>query len=244
MNFPEFSGQSSPAEMETIIQSPNISATGIRAFFTSKLFSKKHNSIRDALLKEFGLEEDRIYLPIQKHTNHIHVLESNIGPVVADAVITDRQDVLIGVIIADCVPVLVYDQKEKIIGAVHAGWKGTAGGILQKSLLKMKEMFNSRPDNILVSIGPSIKKCSYEVDADVKYAVESKTGQGNYFDPKGDKYMIDLAEANRIQALNSGVPEKSIWKSADCTFCNPEKYYSYRYSKELAGRQGGFIGMW
>jgi copper oxidase (laccase) domain-containing protein len=56
--------------------------------------------------------------------------------------------------------------------------------------------------------------------------------------------MIDLAEANRIQALNSGVQEINIWKSEDCTFCNPEKYYSYRYSKETVGRQGGFIGMW
>lgn len=230
--------------MKTIIHSPNISSTGIRAFFTSKHFSKNHNSMREALHKEFRMEEDKIYLPIQKHTNQIHVLESNIDPVVADAVMTDRSDVLIGIIVADCVPVLVYDRNRKIICAVHAGWKGTAGGILEKALLLMMKRFNARPDDILVSIGPSIKKCSYEVDAHVKDAVENKTGQGNYIDPKGDKYMVDLAEANRIQAVNSGVPEKNIWKSEDCTFCNPEKYYSYRYAKETTGRQGGFIGMW
>jgi len=230
--------------METIIHSPNISSTGIRAFFTSKHFSENHNSMREALLKEFRLEEDKIYLPIQKHTNHIHILESNINPVVADAVITDRPDVLIGIIVADCVPVLVYDQHRKIICAVHAGWKGTAGGILEKALSLMMERFNARPGDVLVSIGPSIKKCSYEVDVHVKDAVESKTGQGNYIDPKGDTYMLDLAEANRVQALNSGVQEKHIWKSEDCTFCNPDKYYSYRYAKETTGRQGGFIGMW
>ena len=200
--------------------------------------------MRQALYEEFGLAEDKIYLPIQKHTNHIHVLEANIDTVVADAVITNRPDILIGIVVADCVPVLMYDQNRKIIGAVHAGWKGTAGGILEKTLQLMMERFKSRPDDVLVSVGPSIKKCSYEVDAHVKDAVKSKTGQGNYIDPMGNKYMLDLAEANRIQALHSGVPEKNIWKSEDCTFCNPEKYYSYRYAKETAGRQGGFIGMW
>ena len=230
--------------MESIIQSPNISSAGIRAFFTSKHFSENHNSMRDALLKKLSLEEDQVYLPVQKHTSHIHVLESSLDPVAADAVITDRPEVLIGIIVADCVPVLVHDQKNNIIGAAHAGWKGTAEGILEKTLLLMMERFHSRPDDVLVSIGPSIKKCSYEVDPHVKDALESRTGPGNYSDPKGDKYMVDLAEANRIQALNSGVPERNIWKSEDCTYCNPDKYYSYRYRKETTGRQGGFIGMW
>ena len=200
--------------------------------------------MREALLGESGLEDDKIFLPIQKHTSHVHALELNMDPVIADAVITDRPDVLIGIVVADCVPVLVYDRSRKIIGAVHAGWKGTAGGILEKTLLLMKEMFNSSPEHVLVSIGPSIRKCSYEVNADVKDAVESKTGTGNYIYPQRDKYMVDLAEANRIQAINSGVKEINIWKSEDCTYCNPQKYYSYRYAKAPPGRQGGFIGMW
>jgi YfiH family protein len=230
--------------METIIHSPNISPTGVRAFFTTRYFSENHNSMREALIGESEFEEGNIYLPIQKHTNQIHILESNMDPVTADAVITDRPDVLIGIVVADCVPILMYDQNSKIIGAVHAGWKGTSGGILEKSLRLMMERFKSRPDDVLVSVGPSIKKCSYEVDAQVKDAVESRTGQGNYIDQRGEKFMVDLAEANKIQALNSGVPEKNIWKSKDCTFCNPEIYYSYRYEKEATGRQGGFIGMW
>jgi len=227
-----------------IIQSPNINTTNITAFFTSKHFSQNLNNIRESLSKALNLEEEKIYLPVQKHTNHIHVLELNHDPVIADAVITDRADVLIGVIVADCVPVLVYDKENKIIGAVHAGWKGTAGGILEKTLLLMMERFNSHPNDILISIGPSIKKCSYEVDVDVKAAVENRTGPGSYFEPRENKYMVDLAEANRIQALNYKVPEKNIWISEDCTYCNPAKYYSYRYRKETTGRQGGFIGMW
>ncbi len=230
--------------MKSIIHTPNIRTTGIRAFFTTRHFSEHHISIREALYEEYGLADDSVYLPIQKHTNHIHVLESDMHPETADAVITDRTDVFIGVVVADCVPVLVYDQNRKIIAAVHAGWKGTAGGILEKTLLLMIERFNSLPVDILVAIGPSIKKCSYEVDARVKDAVKIRTGQGNYIDPKGDKYMLDLAEANRIQAFNAGVPDYNIWKSEDCTFCNPDTYYSYRYARETRGRQGAFIGMW
>ncbi|UCH81174.1 MAG: peptidoglycan editing factor PgeF [Nitrospiraceae bacterium] len=230
--------------METIIKPPNINSTGIRAFFTSRHFCKSHASIKEALLNESGCDKDKVYLPVQKHTNNVHVLDLHFNPVVADAVITKRTDVLIGVIVADCVPVLIYDRARKVIGAVHAGWRGTADGILPHALLKMNNLFNSRPDNVLVAIGPSIGKCSYEVNTDVKDAVENKTGKGNYYEMRGDKFMMDLAEANRIQALNSGVSELNIWKSDECTFCNPDKFYSYRYAKETDGRQGGFIGMW
>ncbi len=231
-------------KMEHIIHSPNISQTGIRAFFTTRHFSENHRSIREALLGEPSIGNNKLYMPVQKHTSNVHVLEMNLDPVIADAVITDRTDVLIGVIVADCVPVLVYDHVRRIIGAVHAGWRGTAGGILQKTLQKMKDRFNTQPENILIAIGPSIGKCSYEVAIDVKDAVGKITGQGNYYETREDKFMMDLAEANRLQALNSGIPESSIWKSEDCTYCNPAQYYSYRYSKETAGRQGGFIGMW
>jgi YfiH family protein len=231
-------------KMKNIIEPPNIKSAGINAFFTLKQFSENQNSVKKALTNNLGIENKRIFIPIQKHTDNVHVLKSDMKPVTADAVITDRPNVLIGVIVADCVPVLIYDRNKKVIGAVHAGWKGTASGILEKTLSLMTEKFNSGPDDLLVSIGPSIKKCSYEVDADVKQAVESGTGPGDYIDQRGEKYMVDLAEANMIQSLNHGIPEINIWKSEDCTFCNPGKYYSYRYMKGSKGRQGGFIGMW
>jgi copper oxidase (laccase) domain-containing protein len=80
------------------------------------------------------------------------------------------------------------------------------------------------------------------VDYDVSHAVEKATGWGEYQSRKGEKYFLDLPSANKYQAMSLGVSELNIWISPDCTFCNPDKYFSFRYAKGSTGRQGGFIG--
>jgi YfiH family protein len=230
--------------MEVFVAPSNIASSNIKAFFTTRIFVKDYDHINDALSKELNISKDKIYLPIQKHTNKIHILGSDHKPVVADAVITDKKHILIGVLVADCVPILVYDNMRGIIGAVHAGWRGTAKLILKETVMTMREKFGSLPVDISVAIGPSIRQCSYEVDEDVNNAVLEATGEGDYYLRKGNKCFIDLSSANRIQARDMGILSKNIWQSDECTFCKPEKYYSYRYSKGLSGRQGGFIGLW
>lgn len=214
---------------------------GIRAFFTTHF-------LNDSLLENIGgivdIPKENIYLPIQKHTNKIHVLESDFSPVIADAVLTAEKNILIGVQVADCVPILLYDRDKWIIGAVHAGWRGTAAHILKNTIRTMQERFSSSPKDILIAIGPSIRQCCYDVDNDVKTAIQSATGEGAYYHNSGNKYFIDLSSANRIQALSMGVLQQNIWQSDECTFCNPDRFYSYRYTKNFTGRQGGFIGMW
>jgi len=230
--------------MGPLIEPTNLASSYVKAFFTTRIFVRDHDHINDALSKELDISKDKIYLPIQKHTNIIHILGPDLKPVVADAVVTDRRNVLIGVLVADCVPMLLYDNIRGIIGAVHAGWRGTARQIIKETVRTMQERFGSISADILVAIGPSIRKCSYEVDGDVSQAVQEATGEGDYYRRQGNKYFIDLSSANRIQALHTGVLSKNIWQSDECTFCKPEKYYSYRYSKGLSGRQGGFIGLW
>lgn len=230
--------------MGTIIRPLNIDAQNIRAFFTTRTFNSNNEYIGAALSKELGIPEDKIYLPVQKHTDRIHVLETEFEPAVADAVITARKNLLIGILVADCVPVLLYDRGNKVIGAVHAGWRGTAKKILKNTIRIMRKEFLCSPENISVAIGPSIRKCSYEVGEDVKTEVQKATGVGNYYRRQGEKYFVDLSSANKIQALNSGIPRENIWQSDECTYCNPDKFYSYRFSKRTAGRQGGFIGIW
>src|SRR4030067_1531295 len=112
--------------MSPVLEPPNLASFNIKAFFTTRIFVKDYDHINDALSKELNTSKDKIYLPIQKHTNKIHILDSDHKPVVADAVLTDKKHILIGVLVADCVPVLVYDNMKGIIGAVHAGWRGTA----------------------------------------------------------------------------------------------------------------------
>ncbi|MBI4697960.1 MAG: peptidoglycan editing factor PgeF [Nitrospirae bacterium] len=224
---------------EPIIEPQNIISSGVKAFFTTRAF----NSIEDAP-GELNYDIDNVYLPIQKHTNAVHVLNSDMTQVIADAVVTDRKGILIGVQVADCVPVLLYDRQRSVIGAVHAGWRGTAKLILKNAIITMQERFNSSAEDILIAMGPSIRQCCYEAGADVKEAVAEATGENSCCQVKNGKYFIDLLSANRYQAVSMGIPADNIWQSDDCTFCNPELFYSYRYAKGTTGRQGGFIGMW
>lgn len=230
--------------MKTLLEPSNIASSGTKAFFTTKLFNDKDDSILIALARELNIPQGSVYLPVQKHTDKIHVLENGNEPVIADAVVTKRKKMLIGVLVADCVPVLLHDRACGVIGAVHAGWRGTALKIVINTIKTMQRTFNSSVRDISVAIGPSIRECSYEVGEEVTLRVRKATGGGNYCRKQADKYFIDLSTANKIQAINAGIPEENIWQSGECTFCNPERYYSYRFSKGTTGRQGGFIGMW
>jgi len=210
----------------------------IRAFFTTK--------VTDNVMKyltENGYSEFMVYLPIQRHTDRVLILNSDPEPEVADAVITNREDVLLGIQVADCVPIVLFDEKKRVVGAVHAGWRGTAAQILKKTIQAMVDHFGSSPDNIVIAFGPSIKGCCYEVDSDVNEAVCVSTGAGEYSSRKNSKFFIDLASANMLQAGSLGVKEYNIWVSEECTFCNPDRFHSYRYHGNHAGRQGGFIGI-
>lgn len=222
------------------IEPPNIISNNITAIFTTR--SSKDSL--DVISKEINISKDNIYLPVQKHTDNVHVLGSGMEPVIADAVLTDRKGVLIGIKAADCVPILIFDGKRHVTGAVHAGWRGTSKNILMNTIDMMKKEFSSSTDDILVAIGPSIKRCCYEVDGDVKDAVEDATGKENYYAERDGKYYLDLSSANMIQAMSAGVLKANIWRSGECTCCNPERFYSYRHEKGKTGRQGGFIGMW
>jgi len=230
--------------MEIFIKPHNIIHTDVRAFFTTKVPSNPEiNSGLKELLKHIGISKNEIYLPIQRHTNKVMILHDDFKPEIADAVLTQRKGVLIGVEVADCVPILLYDKQRSVIGAVHAGWRGTVAEILKTTIKIMKEEFNSSTKDVLIAIGPSIRQCCYNVGDEVKTAVHKATGEGDYYHRRNNKYFIDLSSANRIQVLSIGIPEQNIWQSEYCTFCNPERFHSYRYTKDPNGRQGGFIGL-
>ncbi|MEW6585702.1 MAG: peptidoglycan editing factor PgeF [Nitrospirota bacterium] len=218
---------------------PDLPNGSVKAFFTTKRVGVDKNRICSML----SVETDCLYMPVQKHTDRIEVLNHEAPPGIADGVVSNRRGVLVGVRVADCVPVLLFDKDESVIAAVHAGWRGTAAGILKKAVSLMVERFGSSPDNILVALGPSIGQCCYAVGPEVMEAVIRATGDGDFYSSVEKKYMVDLGRANRIQATSTGIPPGNIWLSGECTCCNPERFYSYRYSKEYDGSQGGFIGI-
>jgi len=224
--------------MHKVIVPENLKSA-VTAFFTGKDPGASSSAVADML----RIRQDRIYLPLQKHTDKIIILESSIEPKVGDAVLTHARGMLIGVQVADCVPVLLYDSRQHVVGAIHAGWRGTAGSILKKTVAEISRRFAGSPEHIMVAIGPSISSCCYAVGPDVCSAVISATGEGSYHRTVSETHYLDLASANRMQALSAGIPEQNIWVSGECTFCNPETFYSFRYSKGSNGRQGAFIGI-
>ena len=148
-----------------------------------------------------------------------------------DALLENAPGNLVAVKTADCIPILLVDEENRAIAAVHAGWRGTVRGIAQQAVRGMQAQFGASLANMYAAIGPGIGKCCYEVGADVA-AQFGETGSCH----------IDLAEANRRQLIEAGVPESRIYAANLCTKCNADDFHSYRRDKEQAGRMLSFIG--
>jgi len=206
----------------------------VKAFFTKRV--DDFDKFKDSL-------PFKIYLPVQRHTDRIIELQNYAKPEIADAVITDRKGIFIGIKTADCLPVLIFDPEHHAAGALHAGWRGTANGILRKTIQKMKEFFSSDAGDLLIAMGPSIKGCCYEVGEDVIEAIKKENPIEDYILRINGRKHLDLSLANLFQALASGVKRENIWISQDCTYCNSNEYASYRFHGKKAGRQYAVIGM-
>jgi YfiH family protein len=206
---------------------------GLTAFFTG----------RDPGLDVSGLTNMPVHFPIQEHTSLVSSVTDIASREVADAVVTGKRGILLGLRVADCVPILLYDGRRKAVGAVHAGWRGTAAGILKNTIAAMVRDFGSDPRDIAVAIGPAIRWCCYEVGREVLDPVVRATGGGDYHMEKNGRLCLDLPSANKYQALSVKIEVENIDVIEECTYCHPDRYFSYRYAKGPTGRQGGFIGI-
>ena len=158
----------------------------------------------------------------------------------ADGLVTDIPGVPLVIFSADCLPVLLYDPTRRVIAAVHAGWRGTAAGIVRNAAQKMIDHYGCRPENLLAAIGPGISKCCFETHADVANAMMDALGMHALpcleTLPAG-KFRVDLKRLNAQWLINLGVPEDHISISGECTACHPEKYWSHRLAGDQRGSQ-------
>ncbi len=172
-----------------------------------------------------------------------------------DGYITNSPDVVLGIKSADCVPILFEcfentDGGEKIIavGAVHAGWRGSVKGIAPKCARMLSEEYGVMPQNIRVAIGPCIHKCCYEVGEDFVCEFESYLGvelASEFIVPsaKQGKFYCDLISLNKRLLKDAGVLPENIQIIDRCTCCEPETFYSHRYSGGLRGTMLSVIWM-
>jgi len=184
------------------------------------------------------VHSDRITVITQSETRGWEGIEDAVEE--CDAMMTNVKGLVLTILTADCVPILMYDRKKKVVAAVHAGWKGTHSQIVFKTVRKMVETYGSDPTDIVAGIAPSIGKCCYEVDEDVaKYFI----GIPDALEPKGGKYMLDLPAVNYYQLINAGLLETNIELSSVCTACEVENFFSYRKEHGCSGRFMSLIGM-
>lgn len=168
-----------------------------------------------------------------------------------DAFITSLPGVSIGVRTADCVPVLLSDAENRVIAAIHSGWKGTVQKIAMKTIGVMETKFKTRPEDLVAVIGPSIGPGSFQVGEEVAIkfkeagfpmdAIWSFQGQGDG-SPMSGGHHIDLWEANKWILLESGVKEGNIWISGIDTFLDPS-FFSARREGVGCGRNINAIMM-
>ncbi len=161
----------------------------------------------------------------------------------ADAILTRSSNVSLFMQFADCVPIMVYDPEQKIIGTIHAGWQGTVKRIVQETIKYMVENLNSNPENILAGIGPSIGPDHYEVGNNVLEMVNSNLSEfkNDVVSNNNEKFYFNLWEANRLLLQQSGV--RQIEVSNLCTACNLGEWYSYRLEGKKSGRFGMLLGL-
>ncbi len=151
-----------------------------------------------------------------------------------DALITDCVDRSIGVRTADCVPILLLDSQGRAIGAVHAGWRGSAAGIIRRTIERLCEDFGSEASHIYAALGPCIRACCYVVDATVAEQFAKTFPEWKL--PLRGKQNLDLPEANRRQMVEVGVKPDQIFDSGLCTACQSASFYSFRREPENQGR--------
>ena len=171
----------------------------------------------------------------------------------ADVLVSDDPDVAIAVRAADCVPLLLADSRTGVVAAVHAGWRGTATGAARAAVAALAREFGTKPEDLVVAIGPSIGACCYEVGTELVDAFAAAGHPRHLIDrwflapppPRGNrerpKLRLAAGGANRDQLILAGVPEESIYACGLCTAMHLDVLTSYRAEKEKAGKMAGII---
>ena len=163
------------------------------------------------------------------------------APIDADAVVTGARGIAVGVVTADCVPVLLVDRRRRAAAAVHAGWRGASAGVLEAAIDRLRERFDVALANLEALIGPAVGPCCYVVGPEVEAAFRARTADTTAaaWDRRCGKLHLDLRAAVRSLLAAAGVPGAEI--VGPCTACD-RRFCSYRRDGAGCGRQLSFIG--
>ena len=211
--------------------------------------------------EEVNDDYTKIIKPAQDHTDEIKVVKNKrykdrpefetSDYSKTDGLITNKKDIILETTNADCILLLFYDPVKEVIANTHSGWKGTIQRISVKTVIKMKKEFGCNPEDIICCICPSIRKCHFEVDRDVKEMFENE-----YKDLKNDqlcdiiqekipneKWNIDTVLINKIILQKAGLRRENIIDSEICSVCHSDLIHSFRVEKQEYGLNAAFIAI-
>ncbi|MAU57772.1 MAG: peptidoglycan editing factor PgeF [Hyphomicrobiales bacterium] len=199
---------------------------------------------RTKVLQELDKEDGNLVIPIQKHTNICKIItDKDSQNITADALVTKSEKLILCILTADCVPLLLHEKKENIIGAIHAGWKGAKSNIIENTIIKVQEL-GGKKENISIVIGPCIQQKSYEVGNEFfeNFTLDDKKNR-ELFIQKSQRYYFDLPQYCINKIKNCGI--KKIDNLNKCTYENSNEFFSFRRSLHLNeidyGRQANAI---
>lgn len=226
-----------------------------------KLSEEKYEKVINdykKLCKAINVDYINIIKTNQEHTNNIAVVNSKINIISpdinlkqyndTDGLITNKPKLVLSTTNADCILLLFFDPKTKTIANIHSGWRGTLQRISVKTVETMKNNFNCKPEDIICCICPSIRKCHFEVDKEVKNMFENefKEIESQKFITKQDKkrkWNIDTVLVNKIILEKLGLKSQNIVDSGICSVCNSNMIHSYRVEKEGYGLSTALISL-
>ena len=182
---------------------------------------------------------DELAIPQQCHSKRVRKVFFPGGYENCDALVTSERGVFLAVSVADCLPMFIYDPKQNVVAALHIGWRGCVGGIVEEATEFLEREFSSRPEDFVIFLGPSARSCCYEIGEDVARKYDEQ-----FLHPKSaGKFFLDLPETLKHRLRGKGVQEDRIEDDGRCTICSPELFHSYRRDGERSGRMMGVIGL-
>jgi polyphenol oxidase len=194
--------------------------------------AENHSILHDFL----NIDSDSAAQMEQIHGAHVTVVSEGGRYPSTDGLITSKAGILLGVMVADCIPLLLCDPKKKVVGAIHCGWRPIVGGIAEQAISIFADEFGSDPSDIAAVMGPSAGPCCYEIGGEVAERLKPSS-----LIRRDGKLYVDLRAELSGNLLDAGVSRSNIEIFSDCTICGSKLYFSHRRDGLRSGRMMGYI---